>query len=114
MRHLKVIVASIFVFFIIVLAVQNYSAFSTSVSFRLDLLVFRHETPQMSLYLIAVITFLLGVIFMGFFTLTERLRLKREIKRLRKEAREREKELNSFRTLPVTADQETIHGGREL
>jgi len=113
MRHVKVIVASIFVFFIVVLAVQNYSAFSTSTSFKLDLVFFKYESPHMSLYLIAVITFLAGVVFMGFFTLTERLRLKREIKRLRKEAREREKELNSFRTLPVTSDSEAIGGGRE-
>jgi uncharacterized integral membrane protein len=112
MKHLKVIVASIFVFFVIVIAVQNYDAFSTSASFKLDLLFFKYETSQMSLYLIAVITFLIGVVFTGFFTLTERLRLKREIKRLKKEARDREKELNSFRTLPVTADGEAIEGGR--
>ncbi len=114
MRHLKVIFGSIFVFLVIVLAVQNYSAFSTSASFKIDLLFFRYETPQMSLYLIALIAFLSGLVFMGFFSLCERLRLKREIKRLNKEARDREKELNSFRTLPVTSEAETIGGGREL
>lgn len=112
MKHLKVIVICIFVFFVIVLAVQNYSAFSTSVSFKLDLLFFKYETSQMSLYLIAVITFLVGIVFTGLFTLTERLRLKREIKRLKKEGREREKELNSFRTLPVTADSDTLEEER--
>jgi uncharacterized integral membrane protein len=112
MRHVKLIGACIFVFLIIVLAVQNYSAFSTSTSFKLDLFLFKYETPQMSLYLIAVITFLAGVAFTGVFTLAERLRLKREIKKLRKDAREREKELNSFRTLPVTSDSETIEVGR--
>lgn len=114
MRHLKVIIGSIFVFLVIVIAVQNYSAFSTSASFRIDLLFFRYETPQMSLYLIALIAFLSGVVFMGFFSLPERLRLKREIKRLNKEGRDREKELNSFRTLPVTSEAEPIGGGREL
>ncbi len=112
MRHLKVIVLFIFIFLVIIIAVQNYAAFSTSASFKLDLLFFKYETSQMSLYLIAVITFLAGVVFTGFFTLTERLRLKREIKRLKKEAREREKELNSFRTLPVTAEGEGIEGAR--
>jgi uncharacterized integral membrane protein len=112
MKHFKVVIISMFVFFIILIAVQNYSAFSASTSFKLDLLFFKFETSQMSLYMIAVITFLAGVVFTGFFTLTERLRLKREIKRLKKEARDREKELNSFRTLPVTADGEAIEGGR--
>jgi len=114
MRHFKVIIASIFVFFVIVIAVQNYAAFSTSASFKLDLLFFRYQTPEMSLYFIAVITFLAGVLFMGFFSLTERLRLKKEIKRLKKEAGDREQELNSFRTLPVTSDGENIHGTRDL
>lgn len=114
MRHVKVIVGSVFVFFIIVLAVQNYAAFSTSASFKIDLLFFRYETPKMTLYLIALIAFLAGIVFMGFFSLTERLRLKKEIKRLNKEARDREKELNSFRTLPVTSAGETIDGSREL
>jgi len=112
MKHVKVIIICIFVFFVILIAVQNYSAFSTSVSFKLDLLFFRYETSQMTLYVIAVITFLAGVVFTGFFSLTDRLRLKREIKRLKKEGREREKELNSFRTLPVTADGDAIDGER--
>jgi len=107
MKHFKVVIISMFVFFIILIAVQNYSAFSASTSFKLDLLFFKFETSQMSLYMIAVITFLAGVVFTGFFTLTER-----EIKRLKKEARDREKELNSFRTLPVTADGEAIEEGR--
>ena len=105
MKHLRLVLIILFVLLIIVVAVQNYAAMATTVTFRLNLLFFNHETPPMSIYLIVVIAFLLGVVFTGFYGITERFRLKREIKMLKKEFMGKDQELQSLRNLPVTADE---------
>lgn len=104
MKHVRLILIILFVLLIITVAVQNYAAMATTVTFRLNLLVFNHQTPPMSLYLVVIIAFLLGVIFTGFYGITERFRLKREVKQLRKESREKDQELQTLRNLPVTAE----------
>ncbi|MBW1679956.1 MAG: LapA family protein [Deltaproteobacteria bacterium] len=104
MKHIRAVFMILFMLVVIIVAVQNYEAMSTAVKFRVDFLFFQHETAEMSLYLIVVISFLVGVIFSALYGITERFRQKREIKRLEREAREKDKELNSLRNLPVTAD----------
>jgi len=89
---------------VIIVVVQNYEAFSTSVVFKLDLLFFKWESPAISLYLISVITFCVGVIFTGLYSMLERFRLKKEIRTLKKDVKEKERELTSLRNLPVTAE----------
>jgi ATP adenylyltransferase len=105
MKHVRVVLIILFVLLIIVVAVQNYAPMATKVTFRLNLLFFNHETPPMSLYLVVVIAFLLGVILMGFYGITERFRLKRQIKALKKESRGKDQELQSLRNLPVTTEE---------
>ena len=63
MKHVRVVLIILFVLLIITVAVQNYTVMATKVTFRLNLLFFNHETPPMSLYLVVIIAFLLGVIF---------------------------------------------------
>ncbi len=104
MRHLRGIVVILFILLVIVVAVQNYQAFSTPVSFRVNLVFFQWESAAMSLYLVAVITFLIGVIASGCYGIAERFRLKKQIQALVKEAKEKDNELNSLRNLPVTTD----------
>jgi len=104
MKHVRVVLIILFVLLIIVVAVQNYAVMATTVTFRLNLLFFNHETPPMSLYLVVIIAFLLGVIFTGFYGISERFRLKRQIKLLKKESRGKDQELQSLRNLPVTAE----------
>jgi ATP adenylyltransferase len=58
----------------------------------------------MSLYFIVTIAFLFGVLVVGFYGIIERFRLKREIKSLLSASREKDKELNSLRNLPITSD----------
>jgi uncharacterized integral membrane protein len=104
MNHIRMIGVILFVLLVVVVAVQNYQAFSTSVKFRVDLLFFEYESSEMSLYLVAVITFLVGVVAAGAYGIMERFQLKRQIRYLAKESGEKDKELNSLRNLPVTAD----------
>lgn len=102
MRHLKVIVVILFLLVVVVLAVQNYAALSTPISFKAHLFFFEHDTDGMSVFMIAIIAFLVGVIAVWVYGIGERLSIKKELKSLTKEVREKEKELNSLRNLPVT------------
>ena len=104
MKHLKAILVILFVLFIIIVAVQNYKAFSTTVNFKVDLIFASYESSGMSLYFVAVITFLIGILFAGFYGIAERFRLKNQIKKLIKDAKEKEEELNSLRNLPLTGE----------
>lgn len=103
MKHLKVIVVILFVLLVVIIAVQNYSPMSTSVKFRINLVFLNYETPEMSLYLVSIISFLVGVLFTGIAGIAERFQLKREIRTLKRDAKEKDRELNSLRNLPVTA-----------
>jgi ATP adenylyltransferase len=77
---------------------------STPLKFKVDLLFYKAETPSMSVYLVAIITFCLGVLVTGSYGIIERFRFKKEIKVLEKNVKEKEKELNSLRNLPVTTE----------
>ncbi len=105
MNHLRMIVVVLFILLVIIVAVQNYQAFSNTVTFRVNLIFFNWESSAMSMYFVAVITFLVGILAAGFYGITERFRLKKQIKILRKEAGEKDKELNSLRNLPVTGEE---------
>jgi uncharacterized integral membrane protein len=105
MNHLRMIVVVLFILLVIIVAVQNYQAFSNTVTFRVNLIFFNWESSAMSMYFVAVITFLVGVLAAGIYGMTERFRLKRQIKNLTKDAREKDKELNSLRNLPVTGEE---------
>jgi uncharacterized integral membrane protein len=105
MNHLRMIVVVLFILLVIIVAVQNYQAFSNTVTFRVNLIFFNWESSPMSMYFVAVITFLVGILAAGFYGITERFRLKRQIKNLTRDAREKDKELNSLRNLPVTGDE---------
>jgi uncharacterized integral membrane protein len=114
MKHIKAILIILFVLLVITVAVQNNSVMATKVSFGLNLLVFHHQTPPMSLYSVVIIAFLLGVLFMGFYGIAERFRLKKEIKTLTKESRGKDQELQSLRNLPVTAEGVTANQNHEV
>lgn len=114
MKHIKAILIILFVLLIITVAVQNNSVMATKVTFSLNLLVFHHQTPPMSLYSVVIIAFLLGVLFMGFYGIAERFRLKKEIKALMRESRGKDQELQSLRNLPVTAEGVTANENHDV
>lgn len=92
--------------FVLIVVVQNYESFSTSVTFKINLLFFKWQSPPLTLYLVSCVTFCVGVILTGFYSIFERLRLKRQLKHLKKELSQKEKELVSLRNLPVTSHEE--------
>lgn len=104
MKHLKFILAIILMLFVVIVIVQNHGAMSEQVAFKIDLRFIKYMTTAMSLYFIVTIAFLFGVLVTGFYGIIERFRLKREIKTLVSASREKDKELNSLRNLPITSD----------
>jgi hypothetical protein len=90
---------------IVVAMVQNNQAMSTPLTFRFNpLFLSEWQATGVSVYQVAIISFFLGVLLVGFFGLVERFRLKRTIKGLSKELESRERELKSFRNLAITSD----------
>ena len=104
MKHLKAIVVILFLLVVVVVAVQNYQALTTPITFKMNLLFFNAETTGLPVFLIAVITFLIGVICIWLYGISERLDFRRKIKTLMKDVRDKEQELNSLRNLPVTSE----------
>jgi len=104
MKHVKAIIVILFLLFVVILAVQNYQALSTPITFRVNLLFFNAESSGLPVFLIAIITFLVGVICIWLYGISERLNFKRQIKALMKDVKDKEKELNSLRNLPVTTE----------
>ena len=104
MNYLKAILVMLFLLFIVIVAVQNYQPFSIGVKFKIDLMFFKYETSEMSLYFMVVIAFLVGVVLTAFCGIFERFHLKKQIKTLVKDNKEKDEELNSLRNLPVIAE----------
>jgi uncharacterized integral membrane protein len=104
MRHLRAMIIILFALLLLILAVQNYHVLATPLKFKADLVFFRYETSEMPLALISVAAFVVGMLAVGFYGMTERFRLKREIKRLTREATQKDQEIDSLRNLPVTAE----------
>lgn len=104
MRHLRAMFIILFILLLVILAVQNYAVLATPVIFRVDLVFLKYETSEMPLALISVAAFVVGMLAAGFYGITERFRLKREIKVLTKDAAQKDQEIDSLRNLPVTAE----------
>lgn len=104
MKHLRWIFILLVLLVVVIIVVQNYGALATKVSFRADFMFWEGESPGIPLSLVAIITFFIGVIFSGSYGMAERFRLKKQIRSLLSEAKEKDKELNSLRNLPVTTE----------
>ena len=104
MKYIKFLVYALIIFVVVVLLVENHEAFNTKVIFKADLVFGKYESPEISIYIISAIAFILGLIITWVFFLLERLQLRKQIKRLRNEIKEKDKELNSLRNLPITSE----------
>jgi len=104
MRYLKFLLLVIVVLFLVIVIVQNINAFSTKIHFRLDLIGMHYQSEEISLAYVAVVTFLFGVIITVFYALFDRFKLQKKIKDLYRIIRDKDKELNSLRNLPITSD----------
>ena len=104
MRHIKAIISILVMLFVVIIVVENLGELSKTLTLRIDLLFWGAKTGQMAFYLVVIIAFLIGIFVAGFLGIFERFRLKREIKRLSKENKEKDKELNSYRNLPIVEE----------
>ena len=84
----------------VVAGVQNI----VSLKMPVNLVFFGYQSQDMPLFVVALITFAVGVVSMGIYGMTVFLRLKKQIRSLTKEAKANERELNSLRNLPVTSE----------
>ncbi|MFW6146946.1 MAG: LapA family protein [Thermodesulfobacteriota bacterium] len=101
MKHVKAIVSILIMLLVIIVIVENLEQLSKTVTLRVDLLVWSHETPPMAFYLVMIMVFLLGVFIAGFLGIVERFRLKKEIKVLSREKDAKDREINSLKSVPV-------------
>ena len=104
MKHVKAIVVILFLLLVVILAVQNYQALSTPISFKINLLFLNAESSGLPVFFIAIVTFLVGVICTWLYGIAERLGFRRQAKILMKDVKQKEEELNSLRNLPVTTE----------
>jgi ATP adenylyltransferase len=104
MKQIKALVIILFLLLIVVLSVQNCAALANKINFKANLLFLNYQTADLSIFLIAVVTFLFGVVVIWLFGLSERLSFKRQIKDLMKDVKNNEMELNSLRNLPVITE----------
>ena len=104
MKHFRFIIAILLILLVLTVIIQNHLAMSTAVVFRLNLLFTEFTSTPMSLYIVVPLKFFFGVLITWFYGMIEHYRLRRDIKALEKGLREKDKELNSLRNLPITSD----------
>jgi len=105
MRHIKAIVSILVMLFVVIIVVENLEQLSKTLTLRIDLLFWGAKTGPMAFYLVLIIAFLIGIFIAGLLGIFERFRLKREIKRLSNENKAKDKELNSYRNLPIVEEE---------
>jgi uncharacterized integral membrane protein len=105
MKQIKAIISILVMLFVVIIVVENLEQLSKTLTLRIDLLFWGAKTGPMAFYLVVIIAFLIGVFVAGLLGIFERFRLKREIKGLSKENKEKEKELNSYRNLPIVEEE---------
>lgn len=106
MKHLKFILAIVILLAMLIIIVQNDNALSKSVVFKLDLVSIHWQSSAISIYYIVTVAFLFGVLITGLYGIVERFRLKKEIRLLTAASDAKDRELNSLRNLPITAEEE--------
>jgi putative membrane protein len=101
MKHVKAIISILLMLLAVILIVENLAQLSQKLILKVDLYFWDWETEPMAFYFVIIIVFLLGILVAGFYGIFERFKLKKEIKIISKERREKDKELNSLRNLPI-------------
>lgn len=101
MKSLKLVLLSLVVVFLLVVVLQNVPVFMEKKVFRLDLLVWKNETPPISLSLYFMGFFVVGLLISFFGALRERLKAKNEIKNHLETIHKLEEEIKVLKTLPT-------------
>lgn len=104
MKHIKAIFLILIMLLVIIVIAENIPNLKIPVIFSVDLWLIQYQTPNIPLGVVAVVTFLIGVLSIGLLGIVERFQLKKQVKILQTEIKEREKELNSLKTMAVTTE----------
>ena len=117
MKHIKAIISIVFMLLAVVLIVENLTQLSQKLTLQVDLYFWDWKAEPMAFYFVIIIVFLLGILIASLYGIFERFKLKKEIRILSKEKREKDKELNSLRNLPIVEskieDMELIEENQE-
>ena len=101
MKHIKAIISIVLMLLAVVLIVENLTQLSQKLILKVDLYFWDWSTEPMAFYFVIIIVFLLGILMASLYGIFERFKLKKEIRIISKEKREKDKELNSLRNLPI-------------
>ncbi|MBW1857549.1 MAG: LapA family protein [Deltaproteobacteria bacterium] len=117
MKHIKAIISIVLMLLAVVLIVENLAQLSQKLTLQVDLYFWDWKTEPMAFYFVIIIVFLLGILIASLYGIFERFKLKKEIRIISKEKREKDKELNSLRNLPIVEskieDMELIEENQE-
>jgi len=101
MKHIKAIISIVLMLLAVVLIVENLAQLSQQLTLKVDLYFWDWNTEPMAFYFVIIIVFLLGILIASLYGIFERFKLKKEIRAISREKREKDKELNSLRNLPI-------------
>ena len=101
MKHIKAIISIVLMLLAVILIVENLAQLSQQLTLRVDLYFWEWKTEPMAFYFVIIIVFLLGILIASLYGMFERFKLKKEIRAISKKNREKDKELNSLRNLPI-------------
>jgi len=101
MKHIKAIISIVLMLLAVVLVVENLAQLSQKLTLQVDLYFWEWKTEPMSFYFVIIIVFLLGILIASLYGILERFKLKKGIRIISKEKKEKDKELNSLRNLPI-------------
>lgn len=104
MKHIKALFIIIFLMLAVIVVAENIPNLAKPVVFEVNLWFFNYQTPEIPIGFVAAITFLIGILSMGFFGIVERFSLKKRIKMLQSELKEREREITSLNSTALTTE----------
>jgi len=96
MNYIKVFILFVVMPLAIVFMVQNIESLSQPVAIRFNLIFIKFELHFYAVYLLILLSFVLGVLIGNFLGIAERFRLRKEIKTGRKGIESLNHELNSL------------------
>lgn len=99
LAFVKKLLMALVLFAVVIFLYQNRAALSANVPFRFDLGMegYRYQTPEIPVWILFAVFFLLGMVAAGFHGIYERLARRVEIRRRDKKIRGLEQELGELR-----------------
>lgn len=101
MRYIKVIFLIALFFFSMLFFIQNTELISTTISLKLDIFGNTFATPNIPVYFLILLAFVLGALFTLIYLISDRMKLSKQVKEYRQKISELEKELTSLRNIPL-------------